>query len=410
MTSTATGMEPAFSEVERVWRENRCLTPRTIAAYRSCAKEFLEYCREHRLQPRMELTWVGATHFIGREEWKGLGAESLKNRRTALHRWAEALQVLGESLPPWRPGVPIRAGRTVPKCPALLEEYAEHMRRFRGTSARTIKVQRFHLEHLLTFLRRRRRSVRQIRLIDVDALISERSRCWSARTFADLCVALRGFLRFLHFTGRLKVDLSRAVLSPQTRRGDRPPRALPWPDVQRVLQGIERKSPVGRRDYALLLIMAVYGCGAGEIVRLRLEHVDWEAATLRLVRPKTGVEIRLPLLPAVARALGDYLRYGRPAHSPTRAVFVRMKPPHVDLAASSAVRHVLCRWAARANVKAAFLGSHALRHAHACRQMELGTRPKLIGDILGHRDLRSTSVYLRAATERLRKLALPIPR
>lgn len=410
MTSPAAGIDSTFSEVERVWRENRCLTERTIAAYRSCAKEFVEYCRERHLQPRMELTWMGATRFIGREEWKDLGAESLKNRRTALHRWAEALQVLGESLPPWRPGVRIRPGRAMPKCSALLEEYAEHMRRFRGTSARTVKVQRFHLEHLLAFLRRRRRSVRQIRLIDVDALMSERSRRWSLRTLADLCVALRGFLRFLHLTGRLKVDLSRGVLSPQTRRGDRPPRALPWPDVQRILRGIERKSPVGRRDYALLLIMAVYGCGAGEIVRLRLEDVDWEAATLRVLRPKTGVEIRLPLLPAVARALGDYLYYGRPAHSPTRAVFVRMKPPHVELAASSAVRHILCRRAARANVKAVFLGSHALRHAHACRQMELGTRPKLIGDILGHRDLRSTSVYLRAATEGLRELALPVPR
>jgi integrase/recombinase XerD len=405
------GVSTAFADVERVWRENRCLTEGTIWLYGIWVQRFTEHCRKHRLQPKNELTHAGATRFV-RQYARGrrLAAETLKNGRTALHRWSEALQTLGEQLPPWRPGVGIRTGPAVSRerC-ALLEEYAEHMRRYRGTTSRTITVQRFHLEHLLKFLRRRGRSVRRIRLIDIDALLAERRRHWSVRTLADLCSSVRGFLRFLYLSGRMKADLSRAVLSPRIRRGDRPPRALPWADVQRVLRGIERRSPVGRRDYALLLTMSVYGCGAGEIIRLGLTDIDWQAGTLRLVRPKTGVEIQLPLLSAVARALSDYLRHGRPTHAPTRAVFVRMKPPHAALAASSAVRHILCRWAARAQVRAPFLGSHALRHAHACRQMELGTRPKLIGDILGHRDPKSTSAYLRVATERLRELALPVP-
>lgn len=402
----------AFSEVERVWRENRCLSEGTIALYRRWIRRFMEYCREHRLQLKTELTHAGATRFITRYvPWKGLAAETLRNRRTALHRWAEALQTLGEPLLPWRPGIAVRAGpRVFRQHSTLLEEYAEHMRRYRGTSSRTVTVQRFHLEHLLRFLRKHRRSVRRIRLIDVDALLAERRADWSVRTLADLCTAVRGFLRFLYLSGRLKVDLSRAVLAPRIRRGERPPRALPWPDVQRILRGVERTNPVGRRDFALLLMMSVYGCGAGEIIRLGLDDIDWHARTLRLMRPKTGVEIQLPLLPAVAHALSDYLRHGRPVHAPTRVVFVRMKPPHTALAASSAVRHILCRWAARAQVRAAFLGSHALRHAHACRQMELGTRPKLIGDILGHRDPQSTSVYLRVATKNLRALALPVPR
>lgn len=409
---TQGGIDISFAKVERVWRENRCLTENTIALYRGTARHFIDYCRRHRLQTRTELTFAGATRFIEHYDGgKGLSRESLKNRRTALHRWAEALQTLGEPLPPWRPGIGIRVGPgAVRERSALLDEYAEHMRRYRGTSESTIVVQRFHLEHLLRFLRRRHRPVSGVRLIDIDALLTERRRYWSVRSVADLCTAIRGFLRFLHVSGRVRSDLSRAVLAPRIRRGDRPPRALPWPDVQRILHGVERETPVERRDYALLLTMAMYGCGAGEIVRLRLDDIDWEAGTLRLVRPKTGVQIQLPLLPAVARALSDYLRHGRPMHASTRAVFVRMKPPHVALAASSAVRHILCRWAARAQVQAVFLGSHALRHAHACRQMELGTRPKLIGDILGHSDPKSTSVYLRVATERLRELALPVPR
>lgn len=406
------GIDISFGEVERVWRENRCLTEHTIALYRATAQHFIEYCRRRQLQPRQELTHAGTTRFVRHYcQERHLGEDSLKNRRTALHRWAEALQTLGESLPQWRPGIGIRVGpQSVREQSALLDEYAEHMRRYRGTTDRTVVLQRFYLEHLLRFLRRRRRSIGRLRLIDIDALLADRRRHWSVRTLADLCTALRCFLRFLYLSGRLRVNLSRAVLGPRVRRNAHPPRALPWPDVQRILRGVDRTTPVGRRDYALLLMMSVYGCGAGEIVRLGLTDIDWQAATLRLVRPKTRVEIRLPLLPAVARALSDYLRHGRPGHAPTRAVFVRMKPPHIALAASSAVRHILCRWAARAQVRAPFLGSHALRHAHACRQMELGTRPKLIGDILGHRDPQSTSVYLRVATERLRELALPVPR
>jgi integrase len=283
------------------------------------------------------------------------------------------------------------------------------MRSQRGCTGRTVAVQRFYVEHLLKFLRSRKRSLRRLRLIDIDALLLERQPHWSIRTRADLCAAVRGFLRFLHATGRMKVDLSGAVLTPRIRRENSPPRALPWPDVQRILRRIEHTTPLGRRDYALLLMMSVYGCGAGEIIRLALADIDWRAGIVHLQRPKTGVQIQLPLLPAVASALSDYLCDGRPVHAPTRAVFVRMKPPHVALAASSAVRHILGRWAVRAGVRAAFLGSHALRHAHACRQMELGTRPKLIGDILGHRDPQSTGAYLRVATSRLRALALPVP-
>ena len=411
MLSSEREMEAEVAAVERVWRENRCLTEGTIAVYRGWIRRFVEYCRRTDRQPAVELTYAGTMRFLrGYVRSRRLRAGSLANGRMALHRWAEALQILGESLPSWRPGIAIRAAPSASRrSPALLKEYAEYMRCERGCTTRSIILQRFYLEHLLKFLRSRGRSPRRMRLIDIDALLIERRSHWSKRTQADLCTAVRGFLRFLHVTGRLKVDLSGAVLGPRVRRDTYPPRALPWPDVQRILRGVERTTPVGRRDYALLLMMSVYGCGAGEIIRLGLTDIDWRAGTVRLRRPKTGVQILLPLLPAVARALSDYLCHARPVHAPTRTVFVRMISPHVALSASSAVRHILCRWAARAGVRADFLGSHALRHAHACRQMELGTPPKLIGDILGHRDPQSTAAYLRVATRKLRELALSVP-
>jgi site-specific recombinase XerD len=392
--------------VERVWREQRCLSEPTISSYRCYVKGFLRYCQRHGLQARAQLTHAGTTRFA-RQCIRGQGvarAERITIARTALKRTAEALQVLGERVPPWVPQR--RRGR---RHAALLRQYAEHLRRYRGVVPKTITLHLQHLHHLLEFLRRRHRSIRQLRLTDIDALIVERRKRCSVRSAIDLCHVLRIFLRILHASGRLKVDLSPSVRAP-VRRNASPPRALPWRDVQRMLRGIERTTPLGRRDFALLLMMSAYGCVAGEVIGLQLQDIDWQVQMLRLMRAKSRSEILMPLFPAVALALADYLRHARPARASTRAVFVRAMPPYVALSSSSAVRHTVHRHARRAGVTAAFLGSHVLRHTHACRQMQLGTRMKLIGDILGHRAPESTSAYLRVSIGQLRRLALPVPR
>jgi len=249
-----------------------------------------------------------------------------------------------------------------------------------------------------------------VQLQDIDAFVVVCRKRYSRTTVADICCSLRSFLRFLHATGKLSVNLAPSVMAPVVRKHERPLRALPWDEVKRILQAVERTTACGQRDYALLLLMSSYGLGAGEVIGLTLEDIDWRAATLRIVRPKTGVTVLLPLLPAVAQVLVAYLRQARPVHATTRHLFVRMRAPHTPLSASSAVRHVLVKYANIAGVSSAYLGSHILRHSHACRQLELGVPAKVIGDILGHRHPESTSAYIRVASERLRQLALPVPR
>jgi len=127
------------------------------------------------------------------------------------------------------------------------------------------------------------------------------------------------------------------------------------------------------------------------------------------MRPKTGVAFALPLLPAVAKALAFYLRDGRPPKTPTRHVFVRMKMPFGPLSASSAVRHILVKHAETAGLDVPYLGSHVLRHSNAARQVDMGIRPRVLSDLLGHRDPESISAYVRIATETLRDVSLPVP-
>ena len=406
-TVTASDKDSRLKEVMRVWRKNRCISKPAITVYRQWIPRFMDYCNSEQLNWEAELTLAGVTRFVKRyARSRDIDVEcALHIARSALRAWSEGLQRLGETLPSWRP-----TPEPLQYRPSLLREFAADMREHRGNPESTIRKKITHAEGFLEFLRHRRRRIIDLRLSDLDAYVVKCAKRYASVTVADVCSTLRSFTRFLRASGRISIDLAPSVIGPVARKGARPHRALPWNDVRRILRAIDRSTACGKRDYALLLLMSTYGLGAGEAIRLRLDDIDWRAATLHVVRPKTGVEFMLPLLPEVARVLVDYLRHGRPAYARTRHLFVQMLVPHGPLSCSSAVRYQLVKHARAAGVSAPYLGSHVLRHSHASRQMELGTPAKLIGDILGHRDPDSTSAYLRVATERLRQIALPVPR
>ena len=181
-------------------------------------------------------------------------------------------------------------------------------------------------------------------------------------------------------------------------------------DVQRLVRAVDTSTPCGLRDHALLLMMSTYGLGAGEVIGMQLQDIDWSAGTLQMTRPKTGVHFILPLLAPVAKVLARYLRHGRPPHTPTRHVFVQMKVPFGALTTASAVRHILIKHARAAGIEAPYLGSHVLRHSFAARQLDTGTKAQVVSDLLGHRDPDSVSAYVRIATQALREVSLPVPR
>jgi integrase/recombinase XerD len=293
--------------------------------------------------------------------------------------------------------------------PPLLDAFHRHRLEVQGVAESTVRCDLKIVQQLVEFLRRRDRTTVTIRVADIDEFLSLCSCHMVPKTLARVATALRTYLGFLYMTGRVRRNLAMVVASPRVVRGDTPPRALAWPDVRRILRAINRKNRNGLRDYALLLTMAAYGLGAGEARGLTIESVDWRRRELHVVRPKTGRAVNLPLLPGVAKALAAYLRRGRPRHCTTRALFVRLHAPYAGLGSSGAIRHVLQKHAKAAGVSAAFLGSHVLRHSHACRQIDLGQSATVVGDILGHRRPESTSAYVRVALTRLRRMALPVP-
>ena len=306
-------------------------------------------------------------------------------------------------MPPWS-----EAKGTSRQLPPVLTDYIAFRKVHSNARDWTVDREVGDIAAWLRFLHSRRRRWQSASLADVDAYLIKLRRRYAVGTVGRIMNGLRMFFRFLHSTGRLKHDLSESIQCPW-RRPVRPPQTLPWRDVQRILRAVDRNTPHGLRDYAVLLMMSLYGAGSAEIVALTLDDVHWRANTITIRRPKTGVEIQLPLLSPVARALAGYLRSGRPPDAPSRSLFIRHQIPHIALNSSS-VSYAIRNDASKAGVRAQTLGGHAIRHSYASRQVEQQAPPRVLSSILGHLDPESTSVYTRVAVERLRGIALPIPR
>jgi integrase/recombinase XerD len=218
-----------------------------------------------------------------------------------------------------------------------------------------------------------------------------------------LCAHLRIFLRYLYREGLLGTDLSVHIDSPRQYRLATLPRAITWDEVAQLLGGVDRRSAVGKRDYALLVLFTTYGLRAREVAALTLDDIDWVHERLMIPARKGGHASSYPLSPGVGEALVDYLQHGRGV-STRRAVFLRIPAPHGPMthaAISGCVRKRL----QRAGIAVARPGSHTLRHSCVTRLVEAGFSLKSIGDYVGHSHPKSTQIYTKLDLEALRELA-----
>lgn len=218
---------------------------------------------------------------------------------------------------------------------------------------------------------------------------------------------LRSFLRFLWHTGHTEVDLTAAIPPVRRWRLVDVPKYITPDAVQQVLDACDRSSVVGRRDYAILLLLARLGLRGGEIVRLELDDIDWHAGEL-LVRGKGSVRSRLPLPCDVGEALASYLQRDRPRCA-TRRAFVRARAPHRGFGHPSSVSTLVRVALTRAGVIAPMHGAHLLRHSLATDLLRRGASMADIGDVLRHQHPQTTEIYAKVDLTRLRRLAQPWP-
>jgi len=219
-----------------------------------------------------------------------------------------------------------------------------------------------------------------------------------------LCAHLRIFLRYLYREGLLRTDLSVHVDSPRQYRLATLPRAITWEEVGLLLAGVDRRSPVGKRDYALLVLLTTYGLRAREVAALKLDDLDWVHGRLMIPARKGGHASSYPLAASVGEALVEYLQQGRVA-STERAVFLRAYAPYTPMTYAAISTRVGIQLQ-RAGIAVVRPGSHTLRHTCVTRLVATGFSLKSIGDYVGHSHPKSTEIYTKLDLEALRELAL----
>ena len=219
--------------------------------------------------------------------------------------------------------------------------------------------------------------------------------------------AIRSFLRYLYYKGLVDTDLSLVVPKVARWHLSTLPKHLPAAQVQQVLQHCDRKTALGRRDYAILLLLARLGLRAGEVVKLRLEDIDWENARI-IMCGKGGKWSQLPLPPDVTKAIAHYLRHDRPRCA-SRRLFIRDYAPIDGFQSASAIASLVKRALKRAGVASARKGAHLLRHSLATDMLSRGASLDEIGEVLRHNSSDSTAIYAKVDLKSLRALAVPWP-
>ena len=242
---------------------------------------------------------------------------------------------------------------------------------------------------------------------DVTGFVQRRAATLRSKRVQLMTTALRAFLRFARYRGELPTDLAACVPAVASWSLSTVPRALPPGQVERVLAACNRQTAVGRRDYAMLLLLARLGLRAGEVVALTLEDLDWQAGWIR-VRGKGGHASPLPLPVAVGEAIAAYLRDGRPRGA-SRCVFLRGRAPAVSFKGSQAIDSVVRHALARAGIDAPRKGAHQFRHSLACQLLRHGASLAEIGELLRHRSPQTTALYAKVDLAALAPLALAWP-
>lgn len=293
---------------------------------------------------------------------------------------------------------------------ALLAGFEQFLRRDRGLAATTIRGYRMPVrEFLVDRFGSERVDLGALRATDIIGFVQRQARRPRPHELKHLVTALRSFLRWGQYRGEIDAALILAVPAVASWSTTPPlPRAISADHARAAIDGCNPATAVGRRDRAVLLLLARLGLRGGEVISLMLDDIDWDAGRLR-VRGKNGHECLMPLPSDVGEAIAAYLRSGRPA-SADRHLFLRAHAPvrgllHGSDGVGSIVRNAL----KRAGVDAPHKGAHQFRHALAVRMLQGGASLPEIGEVLRHRDPVSTSIYAKVDVASLRALALPWP-
>ncbi|WP_081723660.1 tyrosine-type recombinase/integrase [Paraburkholderia mimosarum] len=243
---------------------------------------------------------------------------------------------------------------------------------------------------------------------DVVCFVQDEAKRLSVQHAKIMTTALRSLLRYAHYHGDTSADWSSKVPVVAGWSMSSIPRGVPPHVVQSVLSHCDQDTDTGRRDYAILLLLARLGLRAREIVSLTLDDIEWASGYLT-VHGKGNEESQMPVPRDVGHAIAEYLQRSRPA-SNSRQIFLRARAPNSPFRSSAAIDCVVSRALERAEIETSRRGAHQFRHGLATELLRRGASLSEIGEVLRHRHMDSTRIYAKVDLISLRELALPWPR
>ncbi len=318
--------------------------------------------------------------------------------RAAHHTWGVFLQSVGR----------LESSRSAPGPHAsVLAAFREYLADVRGLVPATITQHLAEVDALVRHALPTGKPLRHLAAPAIEQYIKQRARGLSRRSLRTSIGCLRAFLRYCYDRNLVETQLD-LLDQPVGFRDERPPRALDWNFIRKLLRSVDRTDRSGWRDFMMLYLMAHYGLRPGEITRLTIDSIHWEDRTLLVEQPKTRSWLTLPLLDETLDLLRRYLEEGR--RQPQRVeLFLATRAPYRHVSHSS-INQMFKNRARKAGLPIAHAFPYALRHSFAMRLFGRGVGIKAIGDLMGHSSMVSTFVYLRLQTKMLREVALPVPR
>jgi len=334
----------------------------------------------------------------------------LKSRRDFVHRYRSASFVTYKFLGMLRDQGIVNQilAAAVDACEIAVAKFKEYLSQERGLSVSIqVDYSRFALQFLRERFGRGPLQLSKLSATDVTGFIQRHAHKRSARSAQHIVGSLRAFLRYLRYCGEITTDLAACVPTVPNWSHSTLPKFLQPGQAKRVLDHCDRRSTVGLRNHAILLLLARLGLRACEVVHMALDDIDWEAGFL-MVRGKGGQRAQMPLPTEVGRAIAIYLKKERPRCT-SRRVFIRGRAPRVGFANSAAVSTLVKRALAYAGVDSPRTGAYVFRHTLATEMLRRGASLGEIGQLLRHAHPDTTQIYAKVDVGALRSLALRWP-
>jgi site-specific recombinase XerD len=371
-----------------------------------------------RVHSRIQLRLVG--HFIRWLDQKGISAKQLdealierywhyfeRKKRVrsfdvgALVRLLDLLREQGIT--------PRCATEAVPTLREMqLDMYRRYLREERGLAQESVRNMLLFVDRFLAEKYPRDHfDFATLKANDITTFVRKQATKRSSAQAKNLVTALRSFFRYLRHRGEIHTDLAGCVLRVPDYSFSTVPRFLPAGSIEKMLRITDQSTPRGRRDYAILMLLARFGLRTSEVVRLELEDVDWELGQIT-VQGKGGRWSKLPLPSDVGQALAAYMQQDRPLCR-SRRIFVTQRAPITGLSTGCAIVKTVTRALSRAGIVSERKGGYLFRHTLATEMLGRGASLKEIGEVLRHRKADTTRIYAKVDFHALRNLALPWP-